>query len=232
MTAQTLQTLLVSALPMIFAVVFHEVAHGFAADKLGDSTARLQGRLSLNPLNHIDPFGTILLPGLLVLTGAGFVFGWAKPVPVHFGHLRKPRRDMVLVAAAGPGANLAMAAVCAFVLRAVFWAVPELGDYLRYGGAAAVPMGGGLLFAKFLAQMAVVGLQWNVSLAVFNMVPIPPLDGGRVAVGVLPFRPALALAKLEPYGMFLVIALLWLNPLGLFTGVLGFLRHAIVDLLL
>ncbi len=179
-------------LPVLFAITFHEAAHGFAARRLGDDTAHALGRVTLNPLKHIDPFGTIILPGLLLLARAPFVFGYAKPVPVRFGKLRHPRRDMVLVAAAGPAMNLALAFASALLIHAV----PVLPS----------------VAATWAVQTLLISMQLNVVLAVFNMLPLPPLDGGRVAVGLLPRALALPLARLERWGMLLVIGLLLVVP--------------------
>jgi Zn-dependent protease len=180
-------------LPALLAITLHEAAHGYVADMLGDDTARREGRISLNPLQHIDPFGTILLPGILLLSGSGFLFGYAKPVPVNFWRLRNPRRDMVWVAAAGPGINLAMALAAAFL----------------YHGVGLLPDG----VAQWAAANLRIAVTFNVFLAVFNMLPIPPLDGGRVAVGLLPDALARPLARLEPYGIFIVLGVAFLLPL-------------------
>jgi Zn-dependent protease len=188
-----IQTVTVWAIPILLAVTLHEAAHGFAADRFGDDTARRLGRMSLNPLRHVDPFGTIVLPALLLLARAPFLFGYAKPVPVNFRRLRNPRRDMVWVAAAGPAMNL-MLAVAAGLL---------------YHGIAYLPD----RVAEWAADNLVNTLQINVVLAVFNMLPIPPLDGGRVAVGLLPDRLAFPLARLERSGVLLVIAVLFLLPM-------------------
>jgi Zn-dependent protease len=180
-------------LPALLAITLHEAAHGYVADALGDDTARMAGRISLNPFRHIDPFGTILLPGLLLLSGTGFLFGYAKPVPVNFWRLRNPRRDMVWVAAAGPGTNLALALIAAFL----------------YHGVDLLPDG----VAPWAAENLVNAIQLNVILAVFNMLPIPPLDGGRVAVGLLPDVLARPLARVEPYGIFIVLGAMFLLPM-------------------
>lgn len=191
-----LRGLAIWAIPVLFAITVHEVAHGWVAWKRGDPTAMLMGRLTLNPLKHIDPFGTILLPGMLLLLHSPFLFGYAKPVPVNFAGLRDPKRDMVLVALAGPLANVLMALIWTFIL----WLGGHLPGPLAY---LSVPM----------QLMGQAGILINVVLFLFNLIPIPPLDGGRVAVGLLPAGPSLALSRVEPYGFIILIVLL-------FTGVL------------
>lgn len=180
-------------IPALLAITLHEAAHGYAARALGDPTAEQLGRISMNPLRHIDPFGTILLPGMLILLNAGFLFGFAKPVPVDFRRLRDPRRDMVLVAAAGPGMNLLLALTAAILYHAIevlpdgvdSWVASNLGNTIKF----------------------------NILLAVFNMLPIPPLDGGRVAVGLLPNALAFPLARLERVGIFIVLGVFLLLPM-------------------
>jgi Zn-dependent protease len=202
-------TISIWLLPAIIAITLHEAAHAFVARALGDDTASRLGRVSVNPLKHIDPFGTILLPGILLLAKSPFLFGYAKPVPVNFGALRSPRRDMVLVAAAGPATNIALAIAAA------------LGFHLvGYLPANAV---------QWTAENLKNAIILNVILAVFNMFPLPPLDGGRIAVGLLPDFLALPLARLERYGMAILIGLLILLPLlGSQTGVdLSFLSNFI-----
>lgn len=181
-------------LPVLLAVTFHEASHGFVAWRLGDDTAKRLGRVTFNPLRHIDPFGTVILPAMLLLaTGGRMMFGFAKPVPVDFARLRRPRRDMVLVAAAGPGINLAMAFAAALVVARIPAQPGQALEWIGYN-----------LF----------NLVWiNVLLAVFNMLPLPPLDGGRVAVGLLPDVLARPLSRLEPYGFFVIIGLLFVLPL-------------------
>ena len=180
-------------LPVLIAITFHEAAHGFAARVLGDDTALRLGRVTLNPLKHIDPFGTVLLPALLFLLRSPFLFGYAKPVPVNFRALRNPRRGMALVAAAGPATNIALAILAALLFHVIRWLPPTA--------------------ARWVADNLRNALIINVILAVFNMFPLPPLDGGRIAVGLLPEAMGRALARLEPYGMAILIGLLFILPL-------------------
>jgi Zn-dependent protease len=180
-------------LPVLLAITMHEAAHGWAAWKLGDDTAKLQGRVTFNPLSHIDMFGTIILPGLLITLG-GVLFGWAKPVPVNFSRLGHPRRDMVLVAAAGPAINIGLAVVSAIGLHFVQFLSPDAGEWA--------------------ARNLINSINLNLLLAIFNMLPLPPLDGGRVAVGILPYKLAVQLAKLERYGLFILIGLIFILPMA------------------
>jgi Zn-dependent protease len=189
----TLYTVSVWVLPLVIAITFHEAAHGFVAHHFGDNTAWTQGRVSFNPLRHIDPFGTLILPAMLLLSHAPFLFGYAKPVPVNFRNLRQPRIDMVWVALAGPATNIALALVAAAAFHLL----------------ALAPAGAAQWIADNLQNTLVI----NVVLAIFNMLPIPPLDGGRVAVGLLPNALAVPLSRLEPYGMLILIGLLILLPL-------------------
>jgi Zn-dependent protease len=189
----SLYTVSVWVLPLLIAITFHEAAHAFVAYRLGDNTAKELGRVSFNPLKHIDPFGTVILPGVLLLSHSPFLFGYAKPVPVNFLNLNNPRIDMVWVALAGPVTNILLALAAATAFHAMPW-IPA--DY-----------------AKWTADNLKNTLIINVVLAIFNMLPIPPLDGGRVAVGLLPRFLAYPLARLEPYGMLILIAALILLPL-------------------
>ncbi|HUI14241.1 MAG TPA: site-2 protease family protein [Xanthobacteraceae bacterium] len=193
MSSNAIYLVTVWALPVIVAITFHEAAHGFVAHRLGDDTAWRLGRVSFNPAKHIDPVGTILLPGLLLLLHAPFLFGYAKPVPVNFRKLQSPRRDMVLVAAAGPAMNIALAILAALAFHLV--------GYLP--GTAA----------RWLADNLKNALILNAVLAVFNLFPLPPLDGGRILVGILPKAAAAPFARLEPYGLLILIGLLIILPM-------------------
>jgi Zn-dependent protease len=190
----TLYDVSVWVLPLVIAITFHEAAHGFVAHHFGDNTAWEQGRVSFNPLRHIDPFGTLIMPAILLLSHSPFLFGYAKPVPVNFRALRHPRIDMVWVALAGPATNIALALFAATAFHVLNY-VPESA-------------------AQWLADNLKNALVINVILAIFNMLPIPPLDGGRVAVGLLPRMLAAPLARLEPYGMLILIGVLIVLPLA------------------
>jgi Zn-dependent protease len=208
MNSDLILTIAIYALPVIFAITLHEAAHGYVAKHFGDLTAYAQGRISLNPLRHIDMTGTIIVPlALLLLSklfgGSGILFGWAKPVPVNFSGLRHPKRDMLWVAVAGPGANLLMALFWALVLKFAV-SVPE--------SAYALPMG----------MMGKAGILINVMLMVLNLFPIPPLDGGRIAVSLLPHSLSYRFSRIEPYGMFILLLLL-------FSGILGIIMWPMVN---
>jgi len=210
---QLIQTVLIYALPVLFAITVHEAAHGYAARRFGDNTAWMMGRVTLNPLKHIDPVGTILMPLMLYFATSGaFLFGYAKPVPVRFDRLRHPKRDMVWVALAGPGANL---------LQALLWGILM---YVLIGLE---------LNERFFLEMCRAGVLVNVVMFAFNLFPLPPLDGGRILVGLLPWRQAAFVARIEPWGFFIVMALvilgvvstLWMQPVMALT-------YNLLDLLL
>ncbi|MBK9595042.1 MAG: site-2 protease family protein [Rhodocyclales bacterium] len=199
-----IQTLAIYAIPVLLAITLHEAAHGYVARHFGDPTAYLAGRISLNPLRHVDPVGTILVPGAILVAskligGSAMLFGWAKPVPVDFARLRHPKKDMLWVAAAGPGTNLLMAVGWAALLK------------------ATIAMEPGLLSA-FLAGNARAGIEINAVLMLLNLLPIPPLDGGRIAVSLLPHRLAWQFSKLEPYGLAILLVLLFTDILGRILG--------------
>jgi Zn-dependent protease len=198
-----------AAVPVVLAITLHEAAHGYVARQFGDSTAWMLGRVTLNPLKHIDPVGTVLVPlGILLLTGGNFLFGWAKPVPVNFGNLRHPKRDMLWVAAAGPGVNFVMA---------LAWA-------LVYGLA-----GDGASASAAMKYMSLTGVFINLSLMVLNLLPILPLDGGRIAVSLLPHSLAVPFSRTEPFGFFIVIALLATGFLSTLMWPLMSLALALVE---
>lgn len=218
---QVLHKLSYMGLPLLFAMVLHEFAHGWVANRLGDPTARLQGRLTLNPLAHIDPIGTVLVPLLCLLMPGGFFIGWAKPVPIDPRNLSHPRRDMAWVAAAGPGMNLALAVLSAAAFSAFLIVDPTVGEFLsRPSSTRRLDFAGMVLLP--LTVMSLYSVLINVLLMLFNLIPIPPLDGGRILTSLLPPRPALALAQLEPYGMILIFTLVLLDPqihvIGTVTG--------------
>lgn len=198
--ANIIQTIAIYAIPVIFAITLHEAAHGYAAKQLGDNTAYALGRVTLNPIKHIDPVGTIAVPLLLYFATAGsFLFGYAKPVPVRFGNLRHPKKDMIWVALAGPGSNL---------VQAIFWAIM----YLLLVKVS--------LTERFFLEMCQAGVLVNVVMFAFNLFPLPPLDGGRILVGVLPWKQAAIVSKVEPWGFYIVLALvltqtistIWMRP--------------------
>jgi Zn-dependent protease len=196
-----IQAIAVYAIPVLFAITVHEAAHGYVARMFGDNTAYVLGRVTLNPVKHIDPLGAIVIPlGMVLLTG--FMFGWAKPVPVDWGSLRKPKRDMIWVAAAGPGVNLAMAVLWALLYRVL--------------SAAGVQ-------ENYFYLVAQAGISVNLVFMALNLLPIPPLDGGRIVSGLLPTRMSIAYSRIEPYGLFILLALM-------FTGALSFFLRPLHDI--
>jgi len=207
--SDTIRQIIISAPPILAAIIFHEVSHGFVANKLGDPTAKFMGRLTLNPIVHIDLVGTVILPALLMLTGSP-VFGWAKPVPINPANFKDPKRDMAISAAAGPITNILLAILSLLILK-----------FLSEPAAAFLPEG----FILPLTMMFRQSILINVVLAAFNLLPIPPLDGGRVLIGLLPHKQAVAYSKIEPYGFFIVIILLM-------TGIAGILINPFITLIL
>ncbi len=218
--------------PLLFAVVIHEVAHGWVAYKKGDPTAKLMGRLTLNPIHHIDPVGTVFLPFLeLVFTGRVF-FGWAKPVPVNFVLLRNPKKDMIYVAAAGPGSNILQAIFYSIMIKSFFIIDPQLVYYLKMPGF--VNFADAPLLIKILlplSQMALFGMIINLFLAFFNLIPIPPLDGSRILVGLGPPSLGRLFSKIEPYGITILLLILFLVP-GLINAILTPIVSFVMNILL
>ena len=208
-----IQTVLIYALPVLFAITVHEAAHGYAARYFGDNTAHMLGRITLNPLKHIDPVGTILMPLMLYFATSGaFLFGYAKPVPVQFGNLRNPKRDMIWVALAGPASNF---------IQAIFWAVVLV---------LLVTQG---VQERFFVEMARAGILVNLVMWAFNLFPLPPLDGGRILVGLLPWKLANQVARIEPFGFFIVLALVVMGIVGtIWLRPLMTLGYSAIDLLL
>ena len=192
-TDYSIQAIAINAIPLIFAITIHEAAHGYAARFFGDNTAYMLGRVSINPLKHIDPVGTLLIPLMLILASSPFLIGYAKPVPVNFGRLRNPRIDSIWVALAGPGSNFAQALIWATILILLI---------------------GSGVDERFLLAMSQAGITWNLVLLVFNLFPLPPLDGGRILSSLLPARQSIAFGRLEPWGFFIVLGLV-------FTGIIG-----------
>jgi len=202
-----IQKLAIYALPVIFAITLHEAAHGYVARRFGDSTAWMLGRVTLNPLKHIDPVGTVLVPAMLLLVSGGdLLFGWAKPVPVNFSALRNPKRDMLWVAAAGPGANLLMALLWAFLFKLAVLTPDQP-------------------YAEAMKAMARAGISINAVLMILNLLPLPPLDGGRIAVSLLPMRASMTFARIEPYGI-------WILLLLLFTHVIDMVLYPLMGIFL
>jgi Zn-dependent protease len=205
-----IQEIAVYAIPVLFAITVHEAAHGYVARMLGDNTAYVLGRVTLNPVKHIDPLGTIIIPlGMVLLTG--FMFGWAKPVPVDWGSLRRPKRDMIWVAAAGPGVNLVMAVLWALIYRTL--------------SAAGVE-------ESYFYYVAQAGISVNLVFMALNLLPIPPLDGGRIVSGILPTRMSIAYSRIEPYGLIILLVLMFTGSLSFFLRPLHGIGAAIVRLFL
>ena len=225
----TVQTIAVMALPLIFAIVLHEIAHGYMAYRKGDDTAMRLGRLSLNPLMHIDPFGTILLP-LVFFFSTGMLFAMAKPVPVNFMALRRPKEDMVWVAAAGPGMNLSLALVSALLIRAVGFADTRTDYYIAFMNQKLIPLDASPIMFPIVG-MLYYSVWLNVILAVFNLIPIPPTDGGRIVTGLLPHNAAAAYARIEPVGIILLMVIVLFDPLGIIRHVVWPLIEIFVNLL-
>jgi Zn-dependent protease len=211
--AQIIQSIAIYALPVLFAITVHEAAHGYAARHFGDDTAWKLGRITLNPLKHIDPVGTIVMPLVLYFATSGaFLFGYAKPVPVQFGRLKNPKRDMVWVALAGPGANLIQAILWNLVLYVLAFSSVE---------------------ERFFVEMARAGVLVNLVMFAFNLFPLPPLDGGRILVGLLPWKQAMMVSRIEPWGFFIVMALVIADVIGqLWMYPLMSMTHSLIDLLL
>ena len=210
---QLIQTVLIYALPVLFAITIHEAAHGYAARHFGDNTAAMMGRITLNPIKHIDPVGTILMPLMLYFATSGtFLFGYAKPVPVRFDQLRNPKRDMIWVALAGPASNF---------VQAIFWALVLV---------LLVGLGQN---ERFFLEMCRAGITVNLVMWAFNLFPLPPLDGGRILVGLLPWKQAQAVARVEPYGFFIVMGLVLLGVVGSYwLRPLMSLGYSAIDLIL
>ncbi len=223
--SHALHTLSYMGLPLLLAMVLHEYAHGWTANYYGGPTARSQGRLPLNPLAHLDPFGTVILPLMCLLMPGGFFIGWAKPVPIDPRHLRDPRPNMAVIAAAGPGMNLLLAPASAALFAGLLKIDPSL---LGYWADSSMELRQDLLGKLLLpvAVMCVYSVMINLLLMLFNLIPIPPLDGGRIMTSLLPMRPALALARLETYGMLIIVALIVLDPQIM---VITTITHTLVD---
>ena len=227
-----MQNISIMALPILFAITLHEAAHGWMADKFGDPTARYQGRLTLNPIAHIDILGTIILPLFMLFTTNGrFVFGYAKPVPVNAMNFKNPKRDMAIVAASGPGINIILAVLSGILFRIIILLKPEIIGYMK--------MQGGFGERDILVTI-LVPIMWmlmkrvylNALLAIFNLIPIPPLDGGRILAGILPESLSDTYSRIEPYGMFILMALLFLDPFHTLSYILWPIISLLTDIIL
>jgi len=204
--------IVLSIVPLLFAIILHEVSHGWVAEKLGDPTARILGRITLNPISHIDPIGTIIVPGILLLTGSHFLFGWAKPVPVNFANLRGGRRDMALVAFSGPFSNFVLAVLSSIVF------------HLTFGGVTG-PVGISDRIITPIHMMANYSVLFNLVLMVINLLPILPLDGGRIVVGLAPMNIAISMERMERYGMLIVLLLIA-------SGIWSYIVNPVIDIFL
>lgn len=221
-----IRTISISAIPTLLSIILHEIAHGWMANHLGDPTAKYAGRLTLNPIPHIDPFGTVILPLLLLISGSDILFGWAKPVPVNPYNLKNPRKDMMWVAAAGPITNLTLAIACAIFLRLLFFLDPTI-LFFSSSFSRGFSIGNTLLHP--LALMCIAGIQINVVLAIFNLIPVPPADGGRIAVGLLPPKQAEIYSRIEPFGLLLLFAIIFIDSrVGILSRMLSFFTHLLL----
>lgn len=231
--AQILHTISYMALPLLFAMVLHEYAHGWVANRCGDPTAKLQGRLTMNPLAHIDPFGTVILPLLCLLMPGGFLLGWAKPVPIDPRNMGQPRRDMALVAAAGPAMNLVLAIGSALLFALLLSIDPTIGGNSPKSEDTVLPGTWQIMFLQPIAVMAYYSVLINVLLMLFNLLPLPPLDGGRILTSLLPDNAAMALRRVEPYGMFILMGLIILDPqIHVIHTITGTLTHSLTKSIL
>jgi len=230
---QILHTISYMVLPLLFAMVLHEYAHGWVANRCGDSTAKLQGRLTMNPLAHIDPFGTVILPLLCLAMPGGFLLGWAKPVPIDPRRMNQPRRDMALVAAAGPAMNLALAVGSALLFALLLAIEPTIGNYWSKSENTSSPDTWHTMFLLPIAVMAVYSVLINILLMLFNLLPIPPLDGRRILTSLLPPILAGPLMRVEPYGMFILMGLIIFDPqIHLVHTVTSTLTHSLSNTIL